>query len=141
MQAKQWSSALVAQPTQPPVSLSPFTSVFIPPTRLASVVVALRKLLWRAPLLCNSQALHQPDLTTSPPSNLTTATTFASTFPLHPAYRLCHPFKMPPKASKAAADSKSKATTKAMPKSSAKAATKTKTRGVEKKKKGMFTAI
>jgi len=42
---------------------------------------------------------------------------------------------MPPKASKAAADSKSKATTKAMPKSSAKAATKTKARGVEKKKK------
>jgi len=42
---------------------------------------------------------------------------------------------MPPKASKAAADSKSKATTKAMPKSSAKATTKTKTRGVEKKKK------
>jgi hypothetical protein len=47
---------------------------------------------------------------------------------------------MPPKASKAAADSKSKATTKAMPKSSAKAATKTKTRGVEKKKKGTFTS-
>jgi hypothetical protein len=44
---------------------------------------------------------------------------------------------MPPKASKAAADSKSKATTKAMPKSSAKATTKTKTRGVEKKKKGI----
>ena len=46
---------------------------------------------------------------------------------------------MPPKASKATADSKSKAT-KAMPKSSAKATTKTKTRGVEKKKKGMFTS-
>jgi hypothetical protein len=44
---------------------------------------------------------------------------------------------MPPKASKATADSKSKATTKAMPKSSAKATSKTKTRGVEKKKKGM----
>jgi hypothetical protein len=48
---------------------------------------------------------------------------------------------MPPKASKAAADSKSKATTKAMPKSSAKATTKTKTRGVEKKKKGMVSSL
>jgi hypothetical protein len=71
------------------------------------------------------------------PSNLTTATTFASTLPCTLLYRLCHLLKMPPKASKAAADSKSKATTKAMPKSSAKATTKTKTRGVEKKKKGM----
>jgi hypothetical protein len=67
----------------------------------------------------------------------TTATTFCIHPPLHPYFTaLCHLLKMPPKASKAAADSKSKATTKAMPKSSAKATPKTKTRGVEKKKKG-----
>jgi hypothetical protein len=76
-------------------------------------------------------------LTTNPPSNLTTTTTFASTLPCTLLYRLCHLLKMPPKASKAAADSKSKATTKAMHKSSAKSTPKTKTRGVEKKKKGI----